>query len=146
MKTKLSLFSMVLTVMLVSGCASLGTSTQQTAEHLVVEYATLKVIGAEPTVAARKDKAARILAIAVSAKADLSDPAATLATVLAKVSAQIAAEHLAPADQMLANALVETVSAELQAKIGAGVLDPAKVTTANTVLGWVVEAASFPVS
>jgi uncharacterized protein YceK len=142
----LALFSMALTVMLSSGCASLGTSTQQTAEQLVVEYATLKVIGAEPMTAARQAKAARILAIAVSAKADLSDPAATLATVLAKVTAQIAAEHLAPADQMLANALVETVSAELQAKIGAGVLDPAKVTTANTVLGWVVEAASFPVS
>lgn len=143
-KTGLILMGIVLAC--VAACASLGSTTQQTAEQLVVEYATLKVIGAEPTTAARQAKAAKILAIATSAKNDLANPAATLATVLAQVTAQIAAEKLDPANQLLADALVQTVAAELQAKIGAGTLDPAKVANANTVLGWVVQAASFPVS
>lgn len=141
----LALGLMAAAVLAFAGCASLGTPIQQTAEQLVVEYATLKVIGSGSTTAARQAKASQILSIASTAKADFADPAATLATVTAQVAVRIAALKLDPADQLVANALVQVVADELSAKIGAGVLNPAQVTSVNTVLGWVVEAASMPV-
>lgn len=143
---KIYLGLMAVVAVMFAGCASLGTATQQTAEQLVVEYATLKVIGTGSTTADRQAKAAQILTIATAAKADFADPAATLATVTAQVAARIATLKLQPADQLVANALVQVVSDELAAKIGAGVLDPAKVASVNTVLGWVIEASSMPVS
>lgn len=129
-----------------AGCASLGTATQQTAEQLVVEYATLKVIGSGSTTALRQAKAAQILSIASTAQVDVANPAATLATVTAQVAVRIAALNLSPADQLVANALVQVVTDDLAAKIGTGVLNPEQVTSVNTVLGWVVQAASMPVS
>lgn len=145
-KLFLGLMAAAAVAIALTGCASLGTTTQQTAEQLVVEYATLKVVGTGSTTAARQAKAAQILTIATTAKVDFADPAATLATVTAQVAVRIAALKLAPAEQLVANALVQVVSDELAAKIGAGVLDPAKVASVNTVLNWVIEASSMPVS
>lgn len=133
-------------VLALAGCATLGSTSEQAAEKLVVEYATIKVVNSGKTVAEKQAKAARIIAIASQAQTVLGSPSVTIALVQAAVNAQLAALKLDAADQMLADALVQAVVAEVGDKVGAGVLNPNQVVTVNAVLGWVVEGASFPVS
>lgn len=142
----LALFALGLSVMLSSGCASLGNATEQTAEQLVVEYSTLKVIGTGKTTADKQAIADRITKIVTVAMTDVTSPSATIATITSLVNAQILTLKLPAQEQPLADALVAEVGAELANKIGAGVLSPAQVVTVNTVLGWVKQAASYPVS
>lgn len=129
-----------------TGCASLGTQSDQAAEQLVIEYATVKVVNTGTTVAEKQAKAARIIAIATQAQTVLGSPSVTIALLQAAVTSQIGALKLDAADQMLADALVQAVVAEISDKVGSGVLNPVQVVTVNTVLGWVVQGASFPVS
>lgn len=142
----MALFAMGLTVMLASGCATLGSHSQQTAEQLVVEYSTLKVIDTGKTTADRQAIADRITKIVTTAMTDVANPSATIATVTALVNVQILNLHLPVQEQPLADALVGELAAELADKIGTGVLSPAQVVTVNTVLGWVKQAASYPIS
>lgn len=128
-----------------AGCASLGTTANVAYEKLAVEYATIKAVKTAKTPAARQAMQAKIIAIATQAQTVLASPSVTLALVQTAVNTQIAKQHLAAEDQMVADALVQMVSDELTAKVGAGVLKPSDVVSVNTVLSWVVAGASFPV-
>lgn len=130
---------------LLAGCASLGTTANQAYEKLAVEYATIKVVKTGATPAARQAKQAKIIAIATQAQTVLTSPNVTLGMVKIAVNAEIAKQHLAAEDQMVADEFVQAVSTELAARVGAGVLKPTDVVSVNTVLSWVVAGASFPV-
>lgn len=146
MKKALLAFAIGLAMLEMTGCATLGSSSSQATEQLVVEYATIKVVRAGGTLDQQHAKQAKIIAIATQAQTVLGSPSVTLAALQAAVSAQIAALKLAPEDQMLADALVKMVAAEVSDKVGTGALNAAQVVTVNTVLGWVVAGASFPIS
>lgn len=146
MKKALLTLAIGLAIFEMTGCASLGSPSTQATEQLVVEYATIKVVKTGATVADQQAKQAKIIGIATQAQTVLGSPSVTLAALQTAVTAQIAALKLAPEDQMLADALVQMVAAEVADKVGSGALDPAQVVTVNTVLGWVVAGASFPVS
>jgi len=143
---KTLLLAAVMAVSSLAGCASLGSSANQAYEKLAVEYATIKVVKTGKTPAERQAMQAKIIAIATQAQTVLTSPNTTLALVRTAVNLQIAKQHLAAEDQMVADTLVQVVSDELAAKVGAGVLKPSDVVSVNTVLSWVVAGASFPVS
>lgn len=140
---KIMLFAAVAALM--AGCASLGTTATQAYEKLAVEYATIKVVKTGKTTAEQQAIQARVIAIATQAQTALASPDVTLGVIMIAVNAQLAKQHLAVEDQMVADALVQLVSDELTAKIGAGILKPTDVVSVNTVLSWVVAGASFPV-
>lgn len=146
MKKALLAFAIGLAMFDMSGCATLGSTSGQATEQLVVEYATIKVVKAGGTLAQQQAKQAKIITIATQAQTVLGSPSVTLAALQAAVNAQIASLKLAPEDQMLADALVQMVAAEVADKVGTGALSAAQVVTVNTVLGWVVAGASFPIS
>lgn len=127
-----------------SGCATLFTGSAS--EKLVVQYATLKVISSGKTTADRAQKAERIRTVAGEAKTMLDTNNVTLAFLESAVRARLATLKLDAADTLLANALTETIVAELAAKVGDGILPPDQLYKVSTVLSWVIDAASFPVS
>lgn len=129
-----------------SGCATLGNAQFQPAEQLVVEFATLKVIDIGSTTAVRQARADKIRSIAADAKAIADTGGVAIAAVQAAAMAAVAKLNLAPADQFLADALIQTVVAELQARVGAGVIPANALVQVDAVLGWVITAASLPVS
>lgn len=141
----LTVLACAVTTVILAGCSTLGTTANQAYEKLAVEYATIKAVKTAKTPAARQAMQAKIIAIATQAQTVLASPSVTLALVQTAVNTQIARQHLAAEDQMVADALVQMVSDELTAKVGAGVLKASDVVTVNTVLSWVVAGASFPV-
>lgn len=138
MRTRLFATAILAATVLMTGCASLGSSSAS--EKLVVQVATMKFVEAGDDRAERADRIARA---AEQARVWLDVDGVSLADLQLAMLARINAADIEPSDKLLASALVEVVTAELNVRIGEGIISPEKKATVNTVLAWVEQAASF---
>lgn len=131
--------SVLISVLLLSGCASLQSAPGQS--RLVVQLATMKVIEAD-----RDHTQARALAVkrlAGEAQRFFDTDHVTVGLLADSVAARLAGLDLSPSDRVLAIALVGTVVGELDARVGDGLLSADQKFTASQVLGWVEQTASL---
>lgn len=131
------LISLVLLVMVCSGCTSLGKADQS---GLIVQIATMKVIEAGDNPSAR---AARVNEIADQAQTFLDSDGVTVSMLADAVNARLAALDLAPSDRVLAAALVDAVVSELQARVGVGTLSVDQKYTVSQILSYIESTTAF---
>ena len=99
-----------LTALAVPGCKTLTDPNNYAVQQITVQYATGKFIEGTTNTAKRAED---VRAVALQIKAVAASDSATIGALQEFAMAKVAAAHLAPADQLLANSLVAVIVQEL---------------------------------
>ncbi len=129
---------LVAALLCVSGCAGFNAKS---AEQLVVEVATIKVVKNNPT------KANVIIGVAEAVKKTASGEGFdTVAALMTFVNAEVAKHPMAPEDALIVNLLLQTIENGLIQELGSGKIPAAKLIVISEFASWVEDGAKMGVA
>lgn len=126
----------LLSVFLLSGCASMGPNSPTV--DLATKIATWKVIEKAEN---PEEKAVRVAAVADAALEYVSGEKVLVQVAVDAVKAQIDWDSMTRSDRLLAEELINYVAAEISARTDTGTLDGEALTSARRILTSVKTAA-----
>ena len=132
-----SILMVLVMVVGLAGCGSLGNGGESAVVRLAVQVAVYKYTGGDP------DRAARVLAVADDALLILQGDASTTVMGLksAVVERVLSSPTLDPAMQITALAVIDSIAMELALRVGDGVLDGERTVRVRAVLTWIRDYA-----